>query len=182
MAPGRRREEMALNRGAVVLAVAAWQTFVEETARGALETIGAGASSPLFNLVKADTLSGIGRFNTPNSRNSLDLFLRVGFEPSLRWGVSIRWVLGRYGTGRTVERKKTFTPAEARFELDAWLQVRHLIAHGRTFEATDGHLKSVLSGKAKSGLTLWRADAERCIAFLEALAVATAAEASAQFP
>jgi len=179
---GRRREEMSLNRGAVVLAIAAWQTFAVETTKGVLTTIGIGATSPLYKLINADTKSAIGRFNTPNSANTLDLFLRVGFDPSPRWGVAIRWVYGRYGGGRTVDKTMTYTPTEAGFELDAWLQVRHRIAHGRVFDPTDRYLKSVLSGVSKSGLTLWRTDAERCIAFIDALATATALEAAAQFP
>ena len=179
---GRRREEMPLNRGAVVLAIAAWQTYAEETARGILDALGTGPASPLFRLIRADTLSAIGRFNTPNSSNTLDLFARVGFDPSPRWGVTIRWAFAHHSAGGTLDKTKTFAPTEARFELDAWLQVRHRIAHGRNFDPADALLKSVLSGRSTAGLTLWRADAERCIAFVRALADATAAEAAVQFP
>lgn len=36
---GRRREEMALNRGAVVLAIASWQTYVEDLTRAIFDTM-----------------------------------------------------------------------------------------------------------------------------------------------
>jgi hypothetical protein len=179
---GRRREEMSLNRGAVILAVAAWQTFVEETTRGIVDTLAVGATSPLHKLIKADAFSAIGRFNTPNSVNSLDLFARVGFDPAPTWGVTFRWVWARLGSGGPITKSLSPTPAQARFELDAWLQVRHRIAHGRVFEATDRHLEFVLSGTSRAGLTLWRSDSERCIAFMRAIAEATSAEAALQFP
>lgn len=83
---------------------------------------------------------------------------------------------------KAVDKTKAFTSTQASFELDAWLQVRHKIAHGQPFDPTNQHLLSVLSGKSKSGLTLWRADAERCIAFVDALATATSSAAHAQFP
>jgi len=181
--PGRRREEMPLNRGAVVMAVAAWQMFAEETTKAILNKLDTTTPrSPLFNLIRADTLAAIGRFNTPDSRNSLDLFTRVGFDPSHAWAVAIRWPVAHPSAGAVPHKTLAFTSSEAKFELDAWLQVRHRIAHGRAFEGSDAHLKSVLSGKSKSGLTLWRADAERCIAFIRALAGATSSEAAVQFP
>lgn len=155
--PGRRREEMALNRGAVVLAIASWQTYVEDMARAIFDTMSVGATSPLQNLIRADVLSGISRFNTPNARNSLDLLLRTGFDPLPLWAVSINWTVGRYWAGgvvtKTVDRRVTFSSTEACFELDAWLQVRHKIAHGQRFDPKDRHLLSVLSGRSKTGLT-----------------------------
>jgi hypothetical protein len=65
-AAGRRREELSLNRGAVVLAVATWQTFVEDLTSGILDTIAIGATSPLLALIRADARSGLG-VSTPRT-------------------------------------------------------------------------------------------------------------------
>ena len=126
----RRSQAVSLNRGAVILAVAAWQIVVEETTRGIVDTLAIGTTSPLHKLIKADASSAIGRFNTPNRVNSLDHFARVGLDPAPTWGLTLRWVWARLGSGATITKSQSPTPAQARFELDAWNahQVRYSCA------------------------------------------------------
>lgn len=83
--PGRRHHEPSLNRAVVVMTTAAWQSYVQDTTQAILDTLSvppAHTGAPMFNLIKASTRTALGRFNTPNARNTLALFYQVGFDPS----------------------------------------------------------------------------------------------------
>lgn len=165
---GRRWHEVTLNRAVVVLVVAAWQAYVVDTTRGILETIAPPAGDPgipLYRVVKAATRNAVRRFNTPDSRNSLDLFHTVGFDPEPNWRVTV-------GTPA-----RSLRPHEVRERVEQWLQVRHTIAHGAQLPELP-----IVSGRTQRGPSLHRRDAEACIEFFEALVDATANAADAQFP
>lgn len=165
---GRRHRQPSLHRAGVVLTVGAWQAFAQDTAEAILSdlTVPHGHQGrPLYNLVKASTKAAIGRFNTPNARNTIVLFDNVGFSPSSSWTFTL-------GTP-----SRSYSQQDVREEIDGWLAVRHRIAHGAMLPAS--HL---VSGRTKDGPSLHRKDAERCIAFFELVVRATADAAKAQFP
>jgi hypothetical protein len=168
---GRRREELTLNRAIVVLTVAAWQAYVDDTTRAVLGTIKPPAGHPGmvdWNLIKANATTALGRFNTANSFNSLALFSRVGFDPLSSWTFRIP----RLGGAR-----KTYVPADAQDEIDQWLGIRHAIAHGSDLPSA-----RVITGTSARGATLRLHDARNCIGSFSAVVGATAAEADIQFP
>jgi len=178
--PGRRFGEMSLNRAVVILSVAAWQAYVEDLTQAALVLLAPTPQTGLYQLIRADTLNGIRRFNTPNSRNTVDLLARTGFDPSAVWTFSAQWAWARLSSGETYYQQMTWTPSDATEELDTWLQVRHRIAHGRDLD--DPRIRRLLSGTASGKPSLRKVDAERCIAFMEGLATATDTAANAAFP
>ena len=112
-------------------------------------------------------------FNTPNAKNTLELFQLPGFDPSVYWGFTFTWerqASVRYGG---IYDSKTLTSSQAQRELDAWLLVRHRIAHGDTLPSDAERV----SGKSTGTPQLLRRNAQRCIAFFEALVMATDASA-----
>jgi hypothetical protein len=152
----------------VVLTAAAWQAFVQDTTRAILTGLAVPSSDPghpLYNLVKAATSTAIGRFNTPDSRNSISLFANVGFDPAPLWSFTIG------------EPPRVYQPQDVLDELDGWLGVRHTIAHGSQLPTSP-----LVSGRTQHGPSLHRSDSERCLRFFEALVRVTADAADAQFP
>jgi hypothetical protein len=165
---GRRHRQPTLNRAVVVLAVAAWQAYVEDTTTAILTAIAVPVGDPgraVYVVVRAATRGGLTRFNTPNARNTLALFDNVGFDPTPTWTFTL-------GTP-----PRNYSAANVRVELDQWLDVRHTIAHGSVLPAS-----AVVSGRTQSGPSLHRKDAERCVEFFEHVVTATADEAHRQFP
>jgi hypothetical protein len=165
---GRRWAEPTINRGIVVLTVAAWQAFVEDLAGGILETIQRGVAgqpnlTAQFQLVAAATRNAIHRMNTPNVFNVRALFANVGFDP----GASRAWRSGRW----------TITTATTSSRIDDWLKVRHAIAHGDDLPPVP-----VLARTDSGTPTLRRINAEACMALFEQVAQRTCAAANQQFP
>jgi len=169
--PGRRYEETSLNAAAVVLAVAAWQAFVEfqirrwlsrlEPQAGWYDDDEAGqrlqtADAARYQVWRAQVLQAVLNFNTPNSQNTRRLFQMVGIDPYPAWTWSTR-------TGDV-------TPTMAARRLDEWLSVRHAIAHGDV----DLPEVDVLARTSSGRPTLWRKNAESCISLMDRLATATA--------
>lgn len=112
---GRQWKLGALNRAALVLTVSAWEAYVEEIIREAVEAMKptTGPVGP-WSALKASALSAIGRFNNPNSQNVRQL---------------VRDSLGLADVTATWAWKNT-TPRRARDRLDEMLRDRHRIAHG----------------------------------------------------
>lgn len=165
---GRRHRQTTLNRAVVVLTAAAWQAFVEDTARAIrddLEVPQGSPNRPGFNVLKALTNSALGRYNTPDAHNTLQLLQNVGFDPRPHWTFTLSGPV------------RTYALADVRAEIDDWLRVRHKIAHGSALPPL-----GIITGTSKAGPTLRRSDAERCIQFFEQVASVTASAAHAQFP
>jgi hypothetical protein len=166
--PGRRHRHPSLHRAAIVLTTAAWQAFVQDVTSAILANLEVPIGDPgrpMFDLIKASTRSSIGRFNTPNSRNSLALFANVGFDPTAQWRFSMT------GPSRTYDRQRV------RQEVDGWLDIRHKIAHGAPLPANE-----FVSGRSQRGPSLHRKDAERCVWFFSAVVELTSNAAGQQFP
>lgn len=166
--PGRRHRQPTLNRAVIVIAAAAWQAYVQDTTEAILSGIAVPAGQPghsLYLLIRATTKTALGRFNTPNARNTLSLFNNVGFDPEPSWHFSIG------------APPRVYAAKDVRDEIDGWLDVRHKIAHGAPLPATN-----FVSGRPQSGPSLHRRDAERCIDFFDKVAEITAQLAHQQFP
>jgi hypothetical protein len=162
---GRRREETSLNRAVIVIAVASWQSFVQDAATS-LAWLGqppAGSGNTNFYLlVKGRVNKEIDSLNTPNANNSRRLLRGAGYDPFPSW----TWQVATRGRG-----SRTTTSHENSDKLDQWLKIRHAIAHGDRLLPPCLVLESVRQGKHQSpaGAALHRADAEDCVEHIRLL-------------
>jgi hypothetical protein len=166
--PGRRWREPTLSRAVVVLTAAAWQAYVQDTVLAILDDLAIPHGDPgwsVYKLVSGATKTAVGRFNTADSQRSLELLLNVGFDPIPAWTFTI-------GTPA-----RSYSPMIVKNEIDGWLAIRHRIAHGAQLPESD-----LLSGRTKSGYSLLRVDAERCVEFFQVVADKTAKRAHVQYP
>ena len=162
---GRRVGEVSLNRGIVVMTVAAWQAYVEELARTLFEAIRPPANDPsyaAYRVHRAQGLSRLGRFNTPNAYNTRQLLLEAGFDVNGYW----TWTVGR----------EHLTVSDVQSRLDDWLAVRHRIAHGADLPSVD-----ILASRSDGTRTLHLRNAEACIRFFERLVLCTSDGARTEF-
>lgn len=75
--------ELALNRAVVVLTVAAWQAYVQDATRVAIDRLKPGGPpQQSWNLTNAQASRAIHLFSTPNAENTRDLLLYAGFDPN----------------------------------------------------------------------------------------------------
>lgn len=112
---GRQWKLGALNRAALVLTVSAWEAYVEEVLKEAVEAM-KPPTGPVgsWAATKASALSAVGRLNTPNSQNVRQL---------VRDSIGLADVTAKWAWKNT-------TPKRARERLDEMLLDRHRIAHG----------------------------------------------------
>lgn len=163
--PGRRTREVALNRAIVVLTVAAWQAYVQDAARAALNRIRPPKGTPqgAYPVLRGQVLSSVGSFATPNAENTRVLLLHVGFDPWPSWA----WREGSI----------SLTDLEVRERLNHWLKVRHSIAHG------DDLPRVPVLAKTNDGTsTLRLRNARACVRFFERLTEATTSGLSGVLP
>jgi hypothetical protein len=99
----------------VVVAVSAWEAYVEEVVKEALNLINAQhIPATSWAIVTAPALMQVKRFNTPDAGNTKSLISScLGLAD-----VTVAW------------RWRNSTPKKACTELDKALQTRHKIAHG----------------------------------------------------
>jgi hypothetical protein len=122
---GQRATETSLNRAVVVLAVAAWQSAVEDMTMSALEAARAVITPPmtpaLFGVIAGRVMTDVHRFSTANAQNSRALLQSIGFDPRPHW----TW------RSRTGQRGATLLkPGDVETRIDEWLKLRHAVAHG----------------------------------------------------
>lgn len=166
---GRRHREMSLNRGAVVLIVAAWQSFVQDTARALLDHLAVGTGDPAyptFRVMRTSASSAIDRFSTPNAENTQELLRSLGMDP---WPVWV-WKAGQDHVTSPVARER----------MNGWLQVRHAIAHGEELGKKAAQ-HCVLTKFDNGKYSLRKVNAERCLFFFTQVAKKTSA-AGADIP
>jgi len=127
---GRRHEQDAIHRSGVVLTVAAWESYIEKVVMESLDAMetAADAGTPpgglvptwarqAFALRRAEIGEGVKKFNTPDATKVRDLLEgSVGFSPWPHWN-------RRSGPRQWGEK-------EMRARLNAWVLVRHSVAHG----------------------------------------------------
>lgn len=182
--PGRRESELSLNRGAVVFAVAAWQTYIEQLTLAILVGMAPPAGDPttgVYQLLAASTRYQVKRLNVPNGAKTIDLLSAVNFDPQPSWGFTFAWERQRSSTHGSVRDRTTLNPQQAREEVDSWVTVRHAIAHGVRLPK-EKRYRHLVTGTLKGEPRLLRRDADRCLNFFEHLVASTAAEADRQFP
>lgn len=179
---GRRTTETSVNRGTIVLAVAAWQAFIQDVAQplrdAALAELSNASGARLLVTAmgqwERDVNSALEKFSTPDPEKSRVLLKRVGFDPRPSW----TWVQngGQGTTAVTVE------PKHVDEVIKQWLRVRHDIAHGHATIHSLAVLTAVRdprsSQKAKAAPTLRLTDAIDCVGFFSAIVRLTAAEAA----
>jgi hypothetical protein len=161
---GKRVQELALNRAIVVLTVAAWQAYVQDITREAIDLL-KPAAPPMqpWNLTNAQVTRAIQLFSTPNAENTRDLLSFVGFDPRPSW----TWKVGQ----------EALSSASACERMNRWLQVRHAIAHGHDALPDVPMLAKLNDGSR----TLRRANAEACMTFFERVVEKTDAAIRSQF-
>lgn len=113
--PGRQYGLAALNRAVVVTCVSAWEAYVEELVRQALDALRpAAAPLGLWTPLNASIRGQLGRFNTPNTNNVRMLISdALGLQ-----NVHHSWFW------------RNCTAARAEQGLETALDLRHQIAHG----------------------------------------------------
>jgi hypothetical protein len=166
--------DLALNRSVVVLAVAAWQAWVETYISGALTSLcydppaRAGADATYLRLLESNRAlvqlaeREVGRFSTPDVSEVCRLFRLLGDDPRARW--SFTDVGGRRSSEDVVGR------------LNDWVQVRHAIAHGRRYLPAVDVLARTKGGHG----SLTHRHAGHCLTFFRKLAHATGHETCAE--
>ena len=112
---GRQWGLGGLNRAVVVMAVSAWEAYVEDVVLEAVDALRpAGAALGMWPAINATARSQVGRFNNPNSQKVRTLFQdTIGIAD-----VTAGW------------QWQNCTPAVARTNLDAVMTQRHHVAHG----------------------------------------------------
>jgi hypothetical protein len=170
---GRRAEEVSLNRAVIVLAVASWQSLVQDLTLAAIDLSAPGPGSPMSTATYA-VLAGrvraeVNAFATPNAQNSRRLMTAAGFDPRPHW----TW---RQRGGRAVGMV-TWRPHQVDERIDEWLRVRHAIAHGHPQLPQVAALQAVRAqpNSPPADPTIRLVDAEQCLAFFRRLASLTAA-------
>jgi hypothetical protein len=99
-APGRQYGLASLNRAAVVMAVSAWESYVEELMRESIQALRPLAPPPgAWPALNAYAMGLLGNFNTPNPvnverliRNCLGVAGRGGRGGAGRGGVCQPWM------------------------------------------------------------------------------------------
>jgi hypothetical protein len=157
---------VSINRAIVVFTVAAWQAFVEALALQILDEISIPPGQPghaQHRHTQAEVKKACHYFSTPNAEGVRELLLHVGFDPWPHW----TWVWSR----------SRVTPARARDMMNAWLRVRHHIAHG------DAELskQEALNPTRSEEFALTLPNAYRCMKFFSRLADETTEAAIAEF-
>lgn len=168
---GRGRPSMresSVNRAVVVLAIASWQAFVQDTARLLLSRRmpkTTDANYGFARLIEGQVLRELDRFSTPNAENTRKLLQLVGFDPRPYWTWSVP---GKKAT--------TLGPADVESQLRDWLSIRHAIAHGDDKMPNVAFLEAMRWKDAKigaSGPSIRVGDARQCATFVRKLAEVT---------
>jgi len=183
--PGRRESELSLNRGVIVFAVAAWQTYVEQLTLAMLAASAPPAGDPtsrVYGMLKANVERQVKRLNVPDTAKTLDLWRWVAFDPTPAWGFSYTWEKQRsLAHGGRIIGRATLTHPQAQNELDTWIQIRHKIAHGDAIPPEPRYV-AFATGCRTGVRRLRRVDADRCLNFVQKLVGVTSAAAERDFP
>ena len=186
---GRRTAEVSLNRAIVLMAVASWQALIEDLVLAAFQHTTGVTNQGRINKVRDE----VKKFATPDAAKSRRLIKDnidgLDILPAWQWSKHGGQGLGLLVTG----------PHEAAAQLEAWLRIRHAVAHGarNLFEgfvepftsppiagasttATD--LRPYVSKNYRQGgtATLGLTDARQCLTFFNNLSDATGNTLTAQ--
>lgn len=163
---GRRVEEVSINRAIVVITVATWQAAVEDMTLACLamsEPLPGDPFLPAYKVIAGRVKAEVSSFSTPNAENSRKLLQGVGFDPRPQWTWS---QMGGRGIGPI-----TIRPTEVDSKINAWLKIRHAIAHGDEHLPALDVLQAVRSSKTPpADPPLRLVDAKQCLALFKRLA------------
>ncbi|MEU8934784.1 hypothetical protein AB0D30_33470 [Streptomyces sp. NPDC048409] len=160
---GRRDAETSINRGSIVMAVAAWQAFVQDLATALRDAtfseVGEGFDRPLLTSAitqwKRDFDGAAERFSTPDAAQTIALLKRAGFDPRPSWAWRQR---GGQGSGPVQVHRHHVVDV-----IGMWLRIRHDVAHGHATVHALPILTAVrdpkASAKVKAAPTLRLTDA-----------------------
>jgi hypothetical protein len=180
---GRRTAETSVNRGTIVMAVAAWQAFIQDVAHALrddamVELEAVPAARLLVGAMrqwKADFDAAVEKFSTPGPDQTCSLLKRAGFDPRRSWTWTQK---GGRGTGQQLVEPKHVSSV-----IEQWLRVRHDVAHGHATIHSLPVLTAVRdpasSASAKAAPTLRLTDAIDCVGFFRSVARLTADAAAA---
>jgi len=163
---GRRFIEVSVNRAVIVIAVACWQSVVQDLTKVLLDASMPAKGSPGWgtaNLLAGRVSSEIGKFSTPNAENTRTLLQSAGFDARPSW----TWSTGRFG-------RDTLTPTQVESRLAEWLKIRHAIAHGHEHMPCVGVLQAVTPKSQPQDPPIRLVDAIQCLNFVRRLAQVTA--------
>jgi len=132
---GFRTLEPSLNRAIVVLAVAAWQTVVQDLTTAALDAAQPAGGTGVGRLLRGSVAQAVGGFSTPTAHKTRELMKLVDFDPYQSWTWS---QMGGRGVGPMM-----VAPAQAAVITDDWIRLRHDIAHGHASLTVVDVLESV---------------------------------------
>ncbi|MGY0564498.1 MAG: HEPN domain-containing protein [Paraglaciecola chathamensis] len=114
-----------LKRAALIMALTAWETYVEDVAAELInEKYGMVMGSQLGNIVQRKLNDHLKVFNNPDSKKTKDLFLEFfGFD------VTESWVWGNYQTAQ-----------DSRAALNKWLKKRGEAVHRTQINKQNPHI------------------------------------------
>lgn len=162
---GRRFIEVSVNRAVIVIAIACWQSVVQDLTRVLVDASMPAKGNPSWgtaNLLAGRVSSEIGRFSTPNAENTRGLLQSAGFDPRPSW----TWSTGRFG-------RDTLTPNQVESRLSEWLKIRHAIAHGHEQMPCVAVLQAVTPKSQPQDPPIRLVDAIQCLDFVRRLAQVT---------
>jgi len=168
---GRRKAETTLNRAVIVMAIAGWQVAIENLAQTGIDEAQNQRGSAIITSYRNLVQSAIDRFSTPNSQLSRQLLQSVGYDPQQDW-------MGAQVPGRPMVLGPNQPSLSQPEVLDAWIRIRHAIAHGDPSlpaEPVLQHVRDRVSEQKLQPTTpgLRLVDAKSCILFVRRLAQTT---------
>ena len=146
---GRRHEQDAIHRAGVVMTVAAWETYAEKVLLEAFAAlVASGAGGPnwarhILALKSIEVKEAAADFHTPNGENVQRMFKRaLEFDPIPSWN----WNAPH----------RNWNPEEMKTRLNAWVKIRHSVAHGGELPTNIQWIKHPATHIPRLNLTLLR--------------------------
>lgn len=123
----------SLHRSIVVLCVASWQSFVEDLCR---ELLGPPPMTQLAD--HPNSISNyIDQYSTPNSQKTERIFQYFSINVLNYWNFNDALLVE---IGNSLEKqllRPNYDSVAIKSELDMWVQLRHMIAHGDVVDLTE---------------------------------------------
>jgi len=136
----KNKNPEALKRSALVMALTAWETYIEDRFKELVDTNIRGIKgSPVYHYIDQKVNNDLRYFHTPNSRKVKELFL-----PLLDDDVTGYW------------KWESYEPSGARKKLNEYIKLRGDVVHRAVTEKDQPH-------------PVKKEDLEKCIRFLKSL-------------
>lgn len=130
----------ALKRSALVMALTAWETYVEDRFKELVDTNIRGIKgSPVYHYIDQKVNNDLRYFHTPNSKKVKELF-----QPLLNEDITLCWSW------------ETYEPSSAKKKLNEYIGLRGDVVHRAVVEKDQPH-------------PVKKDDIEKCIRFLKSL-------------